>query len=101
VPWHAKALVVFVVAHTFSPIDLIPDFIPVLGYLDDLAITPLGILLAIRLIPPAVLAECRERAREVMARGKPTSWAGAAVIVAIWVVGLAVAIAAVVCQLGR
>jgi uncharacterized membrane protein YkvA (DUF1232 family) len=89
VPWHARALIVFVVAHTFSPIDLIPDFIPVLGYLDDLVITPLGILLAIRLIPPEVLAECRERARDVMAQGQPTSWAGAAVIIAIWLAGLA------------
>ena len=58
-PWYAKALVFFVVAHTFSPIDLIPDFIPVLGYLDDLIVTPLGIALAIRLIPDEVLAEAR------------------------------------------
>jgi uncharacterized membrane protein YkvA (DUF1232 family) len=55
-PWYAKALIFFVVAHTFSPIDLIPDFIPILGYLDDI-ITPLGIALAIRLIPPEVLEE--------------------------------------------
>lgn len=61
-PWYAKALVFFVVAHTFSPIDLIPDFIPVLGYLDDLIITPLGLALAIRLIPAEVLEEARGRA---------------------------------------
>jgi uncharacterized membrane protein YkvA (DUF1232 family) len=58
-PWYARALIFFVVAHTFSPIDLIPDFIPVLGYLDDLIITPGGIWLAVRLIPPEVLAEAR------------------------------------------
>ena len=58
-PWYAKALIFFVVAHTFSPIDLIPDFIPVLGYLDDLIITPLGIALAVRLIPPEVMQEAR------------------------------------------
>jgi uncharacterized membrane protein YkvA (DUF1232 family) len=61
-PWYAKVLILFVVAHTFSPIDLIPDFIPVLGYLDDLIVTPLGLALAIRLIPPEVLAEARETA---------------------------------------
>jgi uncharacterized membrane protein YkvA (DUF1232 family) len=60
-PWYAKALIFFVVAHTFSPIDLIPDFIPVLGYLDDLIITPGGLWLAIRMIPPEVLAEARKK----------------------------------------
>ncbi len=60
-PWYAKALIFFVVAHTFSPIDLIPDFIPVLGYLDDLLITPGGLWLAIRLIPPEALAEAVRR----------------------------------------
>src|ERR671923_1269950 len=58
-PWYARALILFVVAHTFSPIDLIPDFIPVLGYLDDLIITPGGIWLAVRLIPPEVLEDAR------------------------------------------
>lgn len=61
-PWYAKALIFFVVAHTFSPIDLIPDFIPVLGYLDDLIITPGGLWLAVRLIPPEVLVEARAAA---------------------------------------
>jgi uncharacterized membrane protein YkvA (DUF1232 family) len=84
VPWYAKVLIAFVVAHTFSPIDLIPDFIPVLGYLDDLVVTPLGIALALKMIPPAVMAECREEARSVVGQDKPTSWAAAAVIVAIW-----------------
>lgn len=61
-PWYAKALIFFVVAHTFSPIDLIPDFIPILGYLDDLIITPGGIWLAVRLIPPEVLEAARAKA---------------------------------------
>src|SRR5215213_115677 len=61
-PWYAKALIFFVVAHTFSPIDLIPHFIPVFGYLDDLIITPGGLWLAVRMIPPEVLAEARTTA---------------------------------------
>jgi hypothetical protein len=73
-----------VVAHTFSPIDLIPDFIPILGYLDDLIIAPLGIALALKFIPHEVLVECREKAREVMAHDQPSPWTTAAVIVAIW-----------------
>jgi uncharacterized membrane protein YkvA (DUF1232 family) len=93
VPWYAKALIVFVVAHTFSPIDLIPDFIPVLGYLDDLIITPLGIALAIRMIPPPVLADCRHRAAVAMAGEKPVSLAGAVLVVATWLLLAAVAVA--------
>lgn len=88
-PWYAKLLVAVIVAYAFSPIDLIPDFVPVLGYLDDLVLLPLGIVLAIRLLPPAVLAECRVRAQEHLQGGKPVSRAAAAVIVAIWL-GLAV-----------
>lgn len=84
VPWGARVLAVVVVAYAFSPIDLIPDPIPVLGYLDDLILIPLGIALLLRLIPRAVMAECRERARAEGARGRPTSWVAAASIVAIW-----------------
>lgn len=83
-PWYAKALAVFVVAHTFSPIDLIPDFIPVLGLLDDIIITPAGIWLALRLIPLPVMQNAREKARERLSEAKPVSWAGAALIVIIW-----------------
>ena len=61
-PWYAKALIFFVVAHTFSPIDLIPDFIPVFGYVDDLIITPGGLWLTVKLIPPEVLEEARREA---------------------------------------
>jgi uncharacterized membrane protein YkvA (DUF1232 family) len=84
-PWYAKLFVAGVVAYAFSPIDLIPDFVPVLGYLDDLILIPLGIVVAIKLVPPEVLAECRTRAQEVAANGKFVSRAAAVVIVGIWV----------------
>ena len=83
-PWYAKALIFFVVAHTFSPIDLIPDFIPILGYLDDLIITPLGLALAIRLIP----ADALEEARKAVATRSPerrVGYVGAVVIVMVWI----------------
>ncbi len=78
-----ELLVALVAAYALSPVDLIPDFIPVLGYLDDLLIVPLGIALALRLVPPEVMAECRERAR--VAEGRPVSRAAAAFIIGIWV----------------
>jgi uncharacterized membrane protein YkvA (DUF1232 family) len=84
-PWYAKLFVAGVVAYAFSPIDLIPDFVPVLGVLDDLILVPLGIALAIRMIPQDVLAECRARAREAEALGKPVSRLAAAVIIAVWI----------------
>lgn len=87
-PWHAKALGAFVVAYALSPIDLIPDFIPVLGYLDDVILLPALIWAAMRMLPPDVLAECRVRAEEWMAASaaKPRSIAGAIGIVVIWLV---------------
>ena len=93
VPWYAKVLIAFVVAHTFSPIDLIPDFIPILGYLDDLVIAPLGIALALKMIPQDVLARCREEAQVAIGQDKPTNWVAAAVIVAIWLLVAAMGIA--------
>jgi uncharacterized membrane protein YkvA (DUF1232 family) len=83
-PWYAKVFVAFVVGYAFSPIDLIPDPIPIVGYLDDLLLVPLGIALALRMIPPAVLDECREQARLTMKEGNPTNWAAAAAVIAIW-----------------
>lgn len=83
-PWLAKLLAAAVVAYALSPIDLIPDFIPILGYLDDLILVPLGLALAVRMIPPEILAECRERAGRVSAHGKPGSRTAVAVIVLIW-----------------
>lgn len=86
-PLSAKLMAALVVAYAFSPIDLIPDFIPVLGYLDDLILVPLGIYLTLRLIPPPVLADARREADAWLAqRGtKPKSYWAAAVIVAIWI----------------
>jgi uncharacterized membrane protein YkvA (DUF1232 family) len=83
VPWYARIFVACVVGYAFSPIDLIPDPIPLLGYLDDLILVPLGIALAIKMIPADVMAEYRERARSLQ-RQKPTNWLAAAVIVSIW-----------------
>jgi uncharacterized membrane protein YkvA (DUF1232 family) len=83
VPWYAKVVAACVAAYAFSPIDLIPDFIPVLGYLDDVIIVPLGIVLAIRLIPPALLEEHRCAAME-RSQQRPTSYIGAAIILMMW-----------------
>ena len=83
-PWHAKLLVAGIVAYAFSPIDLIPDFVPVLGYLDDLILIPLGVTLAIKMIPHSVLAECRARAQETIQNGKPVSRVAGVVVVVIW-----------------
>lgn len=82
VPWYAKLFAGCVVAYAFSPIDLIPDPIPILGYLDDLVLIPIGVVLARRMIPDVVLAECRERAKHL--EKKPVNWIAAAVIVTIW-----------------
>jgi uncharacterized membrane protein YkvA (DUF1232 family) len=84
VPWYARVFAACVVGYAFSPIDLIPDPIPVLGYLDDLVLVPLGIALARKMIPAHVLAECREQAERVRAQVKPVNWIAAAFIVAIW-----------------
>ena len=84
VPWYARFLAAAVVAYAFSPIDLIPDVIPVIGYLDDLILVPLGIALVIKMIPPDVLAECREKAATAMTDGKPTNWIAAIIVVILW-----------------
>jgi len=83
VPWYAKAVAAAVAAYALSPIDLIPDFVPVLGYLDDLLIVPLGILLAVRLVPSALMAEFRAEAASRATR--PTSRAGLVLVVALWI----------------
>lgn len=84
VPWYAKLLAALVVAYAFSPIDLIPDFIPILGSLDDLIIVPLGIALALKMIPEPVITECRVRADEIRKQGKPTNWVTGALFILIW-----------------
>lgn len=85
VPWYARVFAACVVGYAFSPIDLVPDPIPVLGYLDDLVLVPLGIALALKMIPPEVMAECRERADVAMREGRPTNWKAAAAIITVWV----------------
>ncbi|CAN5624317.1 DUF1232 domain-containing protein [soil metagenome] len=82
VPLRAKLLVALVVGYAFSPIDLIPDFIPVIGYLDDLVLIPLGISLAIRTIPPNVLSDCRDKARTL--ESEPVSMTAAVGVILIW-----------------
>jgi len=84
VPWYARLFALCVVAYAFSPIDLIPDPIPVLGYLDDLILIPLGIILALKLIPRPVMVECRIRAEAIINQNKPTNWFAAAVIIVMW-----------------
>ena len=86
-PWYAKALVVCVIAYAVSPIDLIPDVVPIVGYLDDLLLLPLGIYVAMKFIPAEVLADCRNRA--AMGATLPRSWGAAVVIVLIWLGTLA------------
>jgi len=99
-PWYARLVTACVVAYLFSPIDLIPDFIPVLGYLDDLILVPLGIALAIRLIPAYVLRESRAQAQEALAEEKPRNWAAAVVVIAIWVLLAVIAVAVIVRGVG-
>ncbi len=91
-PWHARLVAILVVGYAFSPIDLIPDFIPILGYLDDLVIVPLGVALALRLIPPDILAAARAKADVALAEGRPTNRVAAALIIAIWLVLAAAAL---------
>jgi uncharacterized membrane protein YkvA (DUF1232 family) len=95
-PWYARVVATVVVAYAFSPIDLVPDFIPVLGYLDDLILVPLGIALARRMVPATVMAECREKAQASIALGQPANWGAAAAIIAIWLLLAALAAVLVV-----
>lgn len=83
-PMYARLLVVAIAAYALSPIDLIPDFVPILGYLDDLILIPLGIAIAIKMVPPEVLADCRARAREAGATARPVSRLAGAAVVVIW-----------------
>ena len=86
VPWYAKALAVAVAGYALSPIDLIPDFIPVLGYLDDIILVPLGIVLVLKLIPPPIMAEHRA---SVLAQDRPVSRVAALAIVCVWIASAA------------
>jgi len=84
VPWYAKVVCACTVGYALSPIDLIPDFVPIFGYLDDLIIVPAGIALAIKLIPEEVMCECRSRAEVKMNQRGPNNYVAAAIIAAIW-----------------
>lgn len=83
-PWYTRLVAIAVVGYAFSPIDLIPDPIPVLGYLDDLILIPLGVALAIRLIPPPLLAECRDKAAAELDQKKPVNRVAGGVIITVW-----------------
>jgi uncharacterized membrane protein YkvA (DUF1232 family) len=92
VPWYARVFTACVVGYAFSPIDLIPDFIPIIGYLDDLILIPLGIKMALAMIPENVMNESREKAQEIIGQGKPINWLAAIIIVLIWLFLAALAI---------
>lgn len=85
VPWYAKLLTVAIVGYALSPIDLIPDFIPVLGLLDDLLLLPIGIMLVVKIIPPEVLSEYREKAKAEPVTSERQNWIAAACILLLWV----------------
>jgi uncharacterized membrane protein YkvA (DUF1232 family) len=101
VPWYARLFAACVVGYAFSPIDLIPDPIPILGYLDDLVLVPVGVALALKMIPENVLSECRERSEAMMREGKPTNRKAAAIIVAMWVLLAVLAMALVLRTVSR
>jgi uncharacterized membrane protein YkvA (DUF1232 family) len=84
VPWYAKAFAILIISYALSPIDLIPDFIPIIGYVDDLILIPAGIILLIKMIPKEVMVECRERAGSYLGGMKGKHWLAASVIVLIW-----------------
>ncbi|MBC2580952.1 YkvA family protein [Clostridium sp. DJ247] len=86
VPFYAKLVSILVVGYALSPIDFIPDFIPVLGYLDDLILVPLGIYFAIKLIPSDIMNECRQQSENIFNDGKPKNWLAAGIIVCIWII---------------
>ena len=91
-PWYAKVFAALVVGYVFSPIDPIPDWIPVVGLLDEMVVVPIGVLLAAKMIPPRVMEESREKAREVAEGEKPVSRVAAVVVVALWLLCVALAV---------
>jgi uncharacterized membrane protein YkvA (DUF1232 family) len=92
-PWYARVFAACVVGYAFSPIDLIPDPIPILGYVDDLVLIPLGVKVALSMIPAEVMTESRAKAQEVIRQGKPVNRIAAAIILAIWLILAALVIA--------
>ena len=96
-PWYAKIFAVCVVAYAFSPIDLIPDFIPILGYLDDVIVVPLGVAFALKMLPKAVIQECTAKAEERIKHGKPKNWLVGSLIILVWIMAF-IWISLVVCR---
>ena len=96
VPWYAKAFIACIVGYALSPVDLIPDFIPVLGYLDDIVLLPIGIWVALKMIPPAVLAECRQQSLKRLNTDQPHSIAATAVVIAVWILLLGLSVVCIV-----
>lgn len=96
VPRFARIFAACVVGYAFSPIDLIPDFIPILGYVDDLIIVPLGVAIALKMIPASVMSEYREKAKTNIDQGKPVNRVAAIAIIAIWLLLAALGIALIV-----
>lgn len=86
VPFYAKLVSILVVGYALSPIDIVPDFIPILGYLDDLILLPMGIAFAIKLIPKDIMEECRQQSENIFKEGKPKNWIAGGIIASLWVV---------------
>jgi uncharacterized membrane protein YkvA (DUF1232 family) len=84
VSWYTKVFTACVVAYAFSPIDLIPDFIPVLGYIDDIIIVPLGIMLALKMLPASVIEDCTIKAEELIGNERPKNWVAGSIIIVVW-----------------
>ena len=96
VPWYSKVFIALIIGYAFSPIDLIPDFIPVLGYLDDFILVPMGIAIVLKMIPDEVMQECRLKACENFRGEKPTNWVAATIIIVIWLLLAAIFVMLVV-----
>jgi uncharacterized membrane protein YkvA (DUF1232 family) len=91
-PWYAKVFAALVVGYVFSPIDPIPDFIPGVGLLDEMVVVPIGVLIAAKMIPRQVMEECQEKARQIAEGEKPVSRVAAVVVVAVWLLCVALAV---------
>ena len=91
-PWYAKVFAALIVGYVFSPIDPIPDFIPGVGLLDEMVVVPIGVLIAAKMIPPEVFEECKEKARGVAEGEKPVNRVAAVVVVAVWLLCVALAV---------
>ena len=91
-PWYARIFAACIIGYAFSPIDLIPDPIPILGYLDDLILIPLGITIVIKMIPQKILQECQEKAQSAQTGGKQKNWIAGSIIIAIWIIAFLITI---------